>query len=624
MKGPTKQTVSEWADDARYLAPESSAEPGKWFTSRAPYLRGIMDAFTDPTVKIITFIKSAQTGGSEVLLNILGYIVDNDPGPALLVQPSLDEAKHFSKVRLEPMFRDSPTLRGKLSEKYKSADNTTLNKRFTGGYIAIKGANSASGLSSRPIRYAIFDEVSRYEPSANGEGDPVALGVKRTTTFWNAKVVYVSTPKVYKACRITAAWEESDKRKYYVPCPHCGGYQTLYFTVEFERDEEKKKPGGLKWDKDEKGNHLTHTVYYECEHCGERISEDSKDAMLDKGEWRASEESKGNAGFHINEIYSPWVRWKKIVDEFLEVKHSRDKSRMQVFVNTVLGEAFKEKGDSADKSQIMSRREVMEKLPHNALVLTASIDVQDNRLEYMVYAWGRGYERWAVEYGFFFGDTLDEGPNGPWYAIGQKMLDFRMKRNDEITLRVQAIACDSGHRTQQAYRWCMEAQRNGLRAYPIKGISGEDTKSKSGDDNPVVKLSKNRKVMLVYVDVLKKELYDFLQLTEYGPGYVHFPIKDGFDENFFEQLTSEERKRKFINNFPVYYWKKKDAWARNEVLDLTVYCHAALVVLKPNFDALDINLRNQSIEIQKAGINGEERTTPQVKKSGVVFRVGRK
>ena len=358
MAPPPDLTVSSWADRSRFLSPESSAEPGQWSTDRAPYLKGVMDALTDAFTEEVIFKKSAQVGGSETVLNFIGYIMDQDPGPILLIQPTLEDAKEFSKDRLEPMARDSPCLRGKLKdEKLKNRDNTTLHKRFPGGYIAIKGAESVSGLSSRPIRYALFDETSRYKPSAGAQGDPVTLGKKRTNNFYNRKIFQLSTPANVGACQISAAYEESDQRKYYVPCPSCKKKQVLFFTAGFGKEKNEKKVGGLKWDKGPKGEHLYETAYYECEHCGKRIEEYHKQRMLERGEWRAGAEFKGKAGFHINEIYSPWVKWEKIVKEFLDIKHSKNRERMKVWVNTTLGEAWHEAGGGIDKLDMMTRRE---------------------------------------------------------------------------------------------------------------------------------------------------------------------------------------------------------------------------------------------------------------------------
>ncbi len=580
--------MSEWADKNRILSPESSAEPGIWSTDKVPYSREIMLCFTDPTVEEITLMKSAQVSGTECLLNFIGYIIDQDPGPALVVQPNIQtEAKQFSKNRLEPMLRDTPCLRGKTKadrSRSKDPDNTTLDKRFQGGFVSIIGAQSASGLAAKVIRYVLCDEMDRWPIEAGREGDPLTLVRKRAVTFkGRKKIVKVSTPTVDGASAIQREWEASDQRHYFVPCPHCRKKQRLYFTVKFEGDEQTgKRAGGLKWEKGPKGEHLPETTYYECENCGKKIAENHKEAMLSKGEWRASRDFKCRAGFHLNALYSPWVRWQEVVEEFLEIKHSKDKGRMKSFVNTVLGEPWIEEGQRVEQLEIMKRRERWDALPEVAVVLTCAVDVQDNRLEYLVYAWGTGYERWAVDYGFMMGDTLKEDRGSVWDDMQTYLETFRQERVDGIKLKIQLSVCDSGHRTQQVYRFIRSCHSDGIRIYAIKGEAGEE--------KPAVHASKKRDLFRVGVDGLKKELYDWLGLTETGPGFIHFPIKDGFDAEFFEQLTSEERVRKFINNFPHYVWKKKNPWGRNEALDLTVYNQAAVLILKPNFQAIAKNI----------------------------------
>lgn len=598
---PPKLTVDEWADEKRVLSPESCAAPGKWYTDRVPYLREIMRCMTDSTVESVSWMKSAQVAATEAILNFIGYIIDQDPGPILVVMPNLQsEAKQFSRNRLEPMLRDTPCLNGKTKayrSRSKDPDNTTLEKRFPGGYLAIVGAKSSSSLSSRPIRYILMDEIDRYPRDIDGEGDPVALAEKRASTFHNRKKIKFSTPTIDKASAIQREWERSDQRHYYVPCPKCKKKQRLYFTVKFEESAGgEKKIGGLKWDKGTKGEHRTETVYYECEHCAYRITEDKKELMLERGEWRASKPFSGHAGFHINEVYSPWVQWEEMAKDFLEIKHSRDKARMKTFVNLRLGEPFMEEGQKVEHHEVMKRRERWEAAPNQILVLTAAVDVQDNRLEYIIYGWGHSNERWCLDYGVFMGDTLKEPKkttNGLWIDDQENVWcqmktylgTHREKRADGINLKIQMTACDSGHRTTQVYEFCKQCRFDGVKVFAIKGEDGERT--------PAIKAAKNRKMFWVGVDGIKKEIYDWLDLKEPGPGFIHFPIKDGFDIDFFEQLTSEERVRKFKNNFPVYYWKKKNAWARNEVLDLTVYAQAALLMLKPNFEALEKNLQLQ-------------------------------
>jgi len=379
LNPPPVLTVSEWADEHRRLSPEASAEPGQWNTDRAPFQRAIMDAWNDPGVHTVVFMKSAQVGATEVLGNILGYIIDQDPGPALVLQPTLEMGEAWSKDRLAPMLRDCPSLTNKVgSPRSKDSDNTLRHKAFPGGHLTVVGANSPAGLASRPIRYVLADEVDRYPVSAGTEGDPLSLAVKRTTTFHNRKVMIASTPTIRGMSRVEAEFEKSDQQYLHLPCPHCGAMQRLVWAQ-------------VKWPKD-----TPEEAHYECEHCHGRIDDKHKPAMLALGEWTPESEFSGIRGFHINELYSPWVRFADIATAFLRAKRAPE--TLRTWVNTALGETWEEAGEELDPDGLFNRQEGFETPPDPVLVLTAGVDVQDDRLEGEVKAWGNGRESWGVEY----------------------------------------------------------------------------------------------------------------------------------------------------------------------------------------------------------------------------------
>ena len=222
------------------------------------------------------------------------------------------------------MLRDTTVLKELVKDpRARDSNNTILHKTFAGGHITMAGANSASSLASRPIRIVFMDEVDRFPALAGSEGDPVALTKKRTTTFWNRKIIMTSTPTVKGASRIEQAFSESDQRKYYVPCPECGEFQILYWA-------------NIKWNQDEVGKHLPETARYVCEFCNHEIKEADKSRLLLGGEWRATDESNGVAGFWINELYSPWVSWSDMVTTFIEAKKYPE--TLKVFTNTALAE----------------------------------------------------------------------------------------------------------------------------------------------------------------------------------------------------------------------------------------------------------------------------------------------
>lgn len=233
---PPKLAISDWADEYRFLSRESSAEPGKWYTSRAEYQREIMNAISDPKTERVVLMTSAQIGKTELLLNTIGYYVDYDPSPIMLVQPTLDMAESFSKDRLDPMIRDTPAIKDKFADKKtRNSGNTITHKKFIGGHITMVGANSPSSLASRPIRIVLADEVDRFPHSAGEEGDPLDLAIKRTTTFWNRKIVMVSTPTIKHLSRIELEYEDSSKEEWNVRCPQCGRLQPYKWSkIRFE------------------------------------------------------------------------------------------------------------------------------------------------------------------------------------------------------------------------------------------------------------------------------------------------------------------------------------------------------------------------------------------------------
>ena len=323
---PTDLTVSQWADQKRVLSAEASSESGKFYTNRAEYQRGIMDAFSDPHVEDVVCMTSAQIGKTEILNNIVGFFIDQDPSPMLVLQPTVDMAQAYSKDRLAPMVRDNPCLRDKVKDpKAKDSGNTILHKTFSGGHITIVGANSPSSLASRPIRIVLCDEVDRYPESAGGEGDPINLAKKRNTTFWNKKNALFSTPTIKGLSRIESAYEQSDKRKYYVKCPHCNFEQTLMW-------------GQVKWEDSDPS-----TAYYECADCRAQLNDTDKINMVKTGRWIAENPFNGIAGFHINELYSPWRKFADTVKDFLNSK--KDTEKLKTWVNTALGETWEEQGD---------------------------------------------------------------------------------------------------------------------------------------------------------------------------------------------------------------------------------------------------------------------------------------
>lgn len=562
-------TVSAWADEYRMLSQKASAEPGKWRTDRTPYLREILDCLSPSNpVQRVVFMAGAQVGKSETGNNWLGFVIHHAPGAMLLVQPTVDTAKRFSKQRLAPMIEESPVLKDLIADnRSRDGGNTQMVKEFPGGVLIITGANSAVGLRSMPVRYLFMDEIDGYPVDVDGEGDPIQLAEKRTTTFARRKIYMSSTPTVKDVSRIEREYLRSDQRKYFVPCPHCNHMQPLEWK-------------NLKWTDDDPT-----TAAYACEDCGTLIEERFKHLMLPAGEWRPTSPGDGRtAGFHLSSLYSPlgWKSWAAIVEEFLQAKS--DPSLLKTFVNTVLGETWED--DYSAKlgaDELRSRVEFYESgtLPARALIATAGVDVQDNRLAVVIRGWGRDEESWLVDHFEIYGD-----PSQPqiW-----KQLDEAIQRPIPHELaepvNLSAVAIDSGgHFTHEVYNYCRDRKAWGV--FAIKGQSQRNKpiigKASKVDLNYRGRITKGAaEVYPVGSDTAKSTIYARLKLNEPGAGYYHFHAE--VTEDYFNQLTAEKQITRYIKGFPVREWVKKSG-ARNEALDCEVYSFAGLNWLYMRFN----------------------------------------
>lgn len=592
---PPILTISQWADRYRRLSAESSAEPGQWNTDRAPYQREIMDSVNDPMVEDIVIMSSAQVGKTELILNIIGYYIDYDPAPMLVVQPTVKPmAEDFSKDRLAPMIRDCPTLAGKVHDvKSRASGNTILHKTFPGGHVTIGGANSPSGLASRPVRIVLMDEIDRYPASAGTEGNPIKLAEKRTTTFWNKKKIKVSTPTIKGASQIEKEFLSGTMEEWCVPCPCCGKYQPYEWRrIRFS------------------------DVTMECKYCGEYISE--IDWKQGNGKFIAEHPERfRKRSFHLNELASPWTHWPAIIREWKEAKKEQkengDTNKLKTFINTALGETWEERGKGADEDSLLSRRERYESdIPDGVLLLTAAVDVQDDRFEIEVVGWGRGYESWGIRYEKLSGDMDQEET---WNEL-EVWLDREFYFASGSSLLIARTCIDTGgHKTTECYKFLKRMEKKGKRISGIKGFGRE------GQGIPLIhKLSTNNeynvKVLILGVDSGKEMVVSRLSTVDEGPGYCHFPINKelGYDEKYIKGLNSEQRVTEIKNGKVVTKWVKKSG-TRNEPLDLRVYNTAAVEILRPDFDVLEKKV--------KAGINYMKKSPVKAKKkrrAGVVSR----
>lgn len=545
-------SVSEWADANRILSSKSSGSPGPWRTSRTPYLKEIMDCLSpSSSIERVVFMKGGQIGGTEAGLNWIGYAIHQAPVPFMLVQPTVETAKRVSRQRISALVECSPALKSLVQpSRSRDSGNTLLSKEFPGGVLVITGASSAVGLRSMPVCNLFMDEIDGYESDVGGEGDPVDLALQRTTNFPNRKILLVSTPTIKGFSRIEAAYAESDRRRYWVPCPACEAMQVLIWAqVKFPKNQ-------------------PHLAWYQCEHCGAEIQDYQKSWMLERGQWIAENPTSPIAGFHLSSLYSPhgWASWGDIAVQHAQVY--RDPVRLKVWMNTKLGEVWEESSEKLDGEGLMERREVFgDFLPSGVVVLTAGVDVHPDRLEVEIVGWGRDEESWSIQYVVISGD-----PSGPtvWQDLDRLLATPFPHARQIDDLPIFATAIDTGGaNTMSAYAFCRERQDK--RIWGIKGIGG------MGKPLWPQRASRNNKgripLFVIGVDAAKESIYARLRITTPGPGYCHFPKER--DGEWFRQLTAEKIRTRHLKGRPIREWHKKDG-DRNEALDCRVYAVAAL------------------------------------------------
>jgi phage terminase large subunit GpA-like protein len=565
-------TVSEWADRHRWLSSRASAEPGRYRTARTPYMREIMDALSPASpVQRVVFMKAAQVGATEAGNCFIGFVMHHAPGPMLAVQPTVELAKRNSRQRIDPLIEESPELRERIKPaRSRDAGNTMLSKEFAGGILIMTGANSAVGLRSTPARYLFLDEVDAYPASADEEGDPVSLAEARSLTFAHRrKALLVSTPTIRGLSRIEREFEASDQRRYVVPCPHCGHRQWL----RFER---------LRW---EKGR--PETAEYHCEGCDQPIAEHHKTQMLAAGEWCATAQSADphTVGYHLSALYSPigWLSWARIARAW-EAAQGNDEA-MRAFRNTILGEAWFETGEAPDWQRLAERRETWTPgtVPAGGLFLTAGADVQKDRIEVDVWAWGRGLESWLIDH-----IVIEGGPDDQ--ARWQKLTDLlgRTWAHDSGQhLTIARVAIDTGYETSAVYVWARQV--GFAQVAPVKGLEGFNRASPVTGPTYVdatiggKRLRRGARLWSVATATFKTETYRFLRQerptaeeiasgASFPAGTVHLP--NWADGEWLKQLTAEQLVTvKTRRGFTKLEWQKLRE--RNEALDCRVYARAA-------------------------------------------------
>jgi phage terminase large subunit GpA-like protein len=569
---PPDVTGSEWANEYRRLSPEASAEVGRFRIERTPYMREILDVMTGSAIDVeeVWFKKSAQIAYSETLNNALGYYVHLDPGPIMMVQPTLEMAESYSKDRIEPMLRDTEALCQLTDFRAKQSSNTILRKKFPGGLLQLIGANSPAAIASRPIRIVFCDEVDRYPHSTGKEGDPIELARARQATYEsNRMFVAGGTPVLKGASRTAKGYESTDQRKYFVQCPHCKEHIALEWD-HFEKDDPKAE----------------HYGEYKCQSCEQHIEHHHKISMLadqamggTAGWSPTNPDAPANArGYFIWTAYSPFRSWRWLCDQWQKSKG--DPELEQVFFNTVLGLEYAFSNIETDCESLHKQREDYrpDAIPDDILVITCGVDCQDDRFELEVVGWGDGEESWSLDFQTIDGDPASKET---LEALDDFLKSTFYTRVDGREMGIKACFIDSGgHRTDAVYSFVRGKQSRHI--YPCKGVS-------SAGQPIFARWSKLKKakVRLAHVgtDTAKETIYSNLSRPKERAGRMHFPMK--YSLEYFRQLTSEEKVIRWTGGQPrVIFQKKKESGTggRNEPLDCRVYALSAL-------RSLPINLR---------------------------------
>lgn len=576
LKPPSPQTLTEWADANRFLPnTQASSVPGPWRTSFTPYLKEIQNAISDRKQERIVVMSSARVGKTSIILHAIGYYIDFDPSPIMITLPTIEIGEAFSTEKLAPFLRDTKCLRGKVAEpRSRDGANTLKKKEFPGGFIVIAGANSAASLSSRDIKILAFDEVDRAPDDASGEGDPVKLAETRTTTFGEGrgrKIILTSTPTIKGQSRIEKAYENSTMEQWCLACPSCGEKQPLSWRqVNFE------------------------TAQHACRECG--CLHSKSEWLAGEGEWIARKPDEKTRGFHVNALVSPFVSWETLIDEFhiaTQLAEHGDYQELKVFINTMLGETWEERGETVDESGLMARREeYYAEVPDGVCVLTIGVDTQDNRLCYEIKGWGAGKESWGIEYGELWGDPRVPG-SVVWGQLDEVIRKTRKYANGRPVPVVCTCIDMGGHADDQV---CTYAKaRQGWNVWAVRGIGGQ---GKLFIHSTVKSKTASATVFNLGVDTGKDEIMSRLRVGQRGPGYCHFPrgsVQDytgayesvrGYDERYFAGLTAEKKVLKISKKgYRTYEWVN-DRKQANEPFDVSNYASAALVISKVNLDRI--------------------------------------
>lgn len=564
---PPDLKPSEWAETAVRI-PEGNAVPGPYRLANAPYQREPMDMLVNPDCYRVTLMWGAQVGKTLLALCVQGYCIEMLPRSQMMMQPSQADLTTWLETKFNPLVDANPQLR-RLIAKPRGRDgvNNQKMKSYPGGFLMFAWSGSPKTMRGRSAPLIVCDEVDGYE--VTDEGHPVSLLWQRAATFGDQRMlIEISTPTIKGESYIEKAYDAGDQRRYFVACPHCDHHQTLNWS-------------NVTWQgkDDPAAEQMPETARYVCEGCGTLLDDGERIAAIRDAErvgagWKASKPFKGHASYHLNELYSTFRRLKDIVQSYLDKLATDD---LQTFTNVSLAETFEEKGEQADPDSLMNRAEAWAApVPAGGLVLTAGVDMQQDRLEVEVVAWGHGEESWSVDYLVLWGDPLQADV---WDEL-EEVLSSTWLHESGAQLPILAACVDTGGtggNTQAAYEWLRG--KTGRRIFGIKGVAGwgrpivaSPSRKQSGKNARKVDL------FLVGTDEAKLTVMRRLAVQQPGPGFCHVPHDRGAD--WYHQVTAEKLVTRYVKGFPVREWHQTRP--RNEALDCRVYALAALKIANPS------------------------------------------
>lgn len=573
---PPDIAVSDWAESNIYLRKGTTPRPGPLRLEK--YQREMLDVFGDPMVHEVVCVKPTQIGWSVILNIIAGYIIDADPKPIMLVQPTSDNAKDYGRKRINPLIEDCPALKARIKvARSRKGGNTLKLKEFPGGFLKMAGANVATDLRSDPVPVVLMDEVEAYPDDVNGEGEPMEVAANRTESFPDFKILKGSTPAKPKGMsRLEREWEKSDQRRFRVPCPFCHHEQVLWW-----RDPETKEHR-LVFDKDQEGRVIPASVRFVCAKCKAGVPERYKQQMLDGGRWVADHPGRPVVGFWLNALYRPWKEaWAALAQKWTEAQGDRE--RLKEFITLQAAEFWEEEGTGMEPKGLLARCEPYEAdVPAGVALLTMAVDVQDNRLEAKIKGWGAGLESWLIEHAVFWGDPAAGGaevPGSVWHELEEFRLKLWRHASGKLMRPVITLVDSGGHNTDAVYDFVTPRQNNRDRCYAIKGVDYH-TKPVLVQEGTTKRSAV--KLYTVATHMAKERIFSWLGKPQPGPGYLHLP--EWTTEEYCAQLTGEKRITVTDKRTRV----RKTIWVKthrnNEALDLEVYSHAGIWIVQNLID----------------------------------------